>query len=146
MILKNIPYQSLFFEFLFFKWVKNSIFFNPISYGLSDSVAPTGGPPQDIKEGVNSNPMLLCSICLFVYLGSHAKIRSEISKFEGDFRISKFLEIEISHHNDKRKMAITRLILKIQDWNFVCRPNFNSRTNHVLQLRLSDQLSKFSFF
>ena len=38
------------------------------------------------------------------------------------------------------KMAITGLILKLQDWNF------DSRTNHVFQLRLSDQLSKFSFF
>ena len=49
--------------------------------------------------------MLLCSICLFVYLGSHAKIRTEISKFEGDFRISKFCEMDISLHIDKQKMT-----------------------------------------
>ena len=43
--------------------------FNPISYGLSDSVAPTGGGAFDIKKGVISDAMLLYSICLFVYLG-----------------------------------------------------------------------------
>ena len=50
------------------------------------------------------------------------------------------------HHIDKRNIAKTHLILEIQDWNFVCRPNSDSRTNHVLQLRLSDQPTKFSFF
>ena len=46
---------------------------------------------------------------------SHAKNHTEISKFERDFRISRFCEIEISHHSDKRKIVITYLILKIQD-------------------------------
>ena len=35
------------------------IFFNPISYVPSDSVAPTGGASEDIKEGVISVPMLI---------------------------------------------------------------------------------------
>ena len=40
-------------------------------------------------------------------------------------KISKFCEIEILHHIDNRKIAITRLILKIHGGNFVCRPNFD---------------------
>ena len=35
------------------------------------------------------------NICYLVYLGAHAKNQPEISKFEQDFRISKFCEIEI---------------------------------------------------
>ena len=95
-------------------------------------------------ECVKYKVKFLYSICLFVYLGVTCKISDGNLKIWSE--ISVFCEIEISHHNDKRKMAITCLILKIQDWNFVCRPNFDSRTNHVLQLRLSDQVSKSSFF
>ena len=54
-------------------------------------------------------------------------------KFEQDFTISKFCKIEI-----KRKIYITRLILKIQDSNFTCKPNFYSRKNHILALRSKD--------
>ena len=42
---------------------------------------------------------------------------SKISGFQKNFRI------EISHHLDKRKMDITRLILKIQYSNFTCKPS-----------------------
>ena len=42
-----------------------------ISYGLSDSVAPPN------KEGVISDPMLLYSICLLVYLGVTCKISDQ---------------------------------------------------------------------
>ena len=54
--------------------------------------------PIDIKEGVISDPMLLYSIYYLIYLGSHAKNQPEISKFEQDFRSSKFCEIEIKHY------------------------------------------------
>ena len=46
---------------------------------------------------------------------------SKISGFQKNFKI------EISHHLDKQKIDITRLILKIEDSNFTCKPNFNSR-------------------
>ena len=52
------------------------------------------------------------------------KNKPEIPKFEQDFRISKNFKIEISHHLDKRKIDITRLILKIEDSNFTCKPIF----------------------
>ena len=42
------------------------------------------------------------------------KFGPKIKKFEQDFRISKFCKIEILHHLDKRKIALTCLILKIQ--------------------------------
>ena len=50
---------------------------NRISYDLLDSLAPTRGPqrpPYDIKEGVISDPMLLYSIYLLVYLEVTCKI------------------------------------------------------------------------
>ena len=43
---------------------------------------------------------------------------SKISVFQKNFKI------EISHHLDKRKNDITRLILKIPGSNFICKPNF----------------------
>ena len=55
------------------------------------------------------------------------KVQPEITKFEQDFSISKFCEIEILHRLDKQKINITRLILKIQDSNFTYKPNFHSR-------------------
>ena len=57
---------------------------------------------------------------------------SKISGFQKNFKI------EISHHLDKRKIDITRLILKIEDSNFTCKPNFNSRKNHILATRSKD--------
>ena len=63
------------------------------------------GPPQEIKEGVISDPMLLYSICYLVFLGVTCKNQPKISKFEQDFRISKFCEMEISHHFDEQKSA-----------------------------------------
>ena len=39
----------------------------------------------------------------------------QISKFEQDFGISNFYEIDISHRIDKRKIAKTHLIFTIQD-------------------------------
>ena len=52
------------------------------------------------------------------------KSQPEISKFERDFKISKFCEMEILHQLDKRKIHITRLILKIIDSNFTSKPIF----------------------
>ena len=45
----------------------------------------------------------------------------------------KKFKIEILHHLDKQKMDITRLILKIQDSNLTCKPDFDSRTNYLSQ-------------
>ena len=38
----------------------------------------------------------------------------------------------IPHHLDKRKIAITRLILKIQDTNLTCKSNFYSRKKNPI--------------
>ena len=57
---------------------------------------------------------------------------SKISGFQKNFRI------EISHHLDKQKIYITQLIMKIEDSNFICKPNFKSRKNHILVTRLKD--------
>ena len=59
---------------------------------------------------------------------SQAKIETEISKFEQDIGISKFGKIEILHHLDEWKIAITSFILKIQDSNITCNPNFWRRS------------------
>ena len=98
----------------------------------------------DVKEGVT--PILFKVILKPIKIMTTYKKLEQNLKTWARFQDFKILWIEISRHIDKQKIAITRLILKIEDWNFVFRPNFNSRTNHVLQLRLSDQLSKFSFF
>ena len=66
------------------------------------------------KESSLTPCCYIAFVCLYIE-GSYAKNRTEISKFERDFRISKYCEIEISHHIDKQKIAITRLILKIED-------------------------------
>ena len=58
-----------------------------------------------------------------------------LSKISG---FQKFCKMEISHHLDKQKIDITRLILKIQDSNFTCKPNFYSRKNHILASRSKD--------
>ena len=57
-----------------------------------------------------------------------------LSKISG---FQKF-KIEISHHLDKRKIDITRLILKIQDLNFTCKPNSYNRKIHILASRSKD--------
>ena len=64
---------------------------------------------------------------------------SKISGFQKNFRI------EISHHLDKRKMDITRLILKIQYSNFTCKPNFYSRKYHILASRSKDHFLKLKY-
>ena len=93
--------------------------FNPISYGLSDSVAPMWGaseaPPKISRRESSLTPCCYIAFVCLCINGSHAKIWTEVSKFERDFRISKFSEIEISRHIDKQKIAITHLILKIED-------------------------------
>ena len=58
------------------QWAKinvHSTYINPISYGLSDSVAPTGGgrlrgpPPIDIEEGVIYTPCCYIPfVCLYI--------------------------------------------------------------------------------
>ena len=62
-------------------------------------------------------------------------------KIWAGFRMLKFCKMEILHHLNKQKIGITRLILKIQDSNFTCKPNFQSRTNHILT-----SMSKDHFF
>ena len=117
----------------------------------TDSVVPTRRGPQRPPLRYQGRSHLWPNVAIYnlflgIFSGSNAKIQKEIWKFKWDFKNSKFCEIEILHHIDKQKIAKTRFILNIQDWNFLCRPSFNSITNHVLQLRLSDQFSKFSFF
>ena len=53
--------------------------------------------------------------------------------------------MEILHHLDKRKIDITRLILKIEDSNFTCKPNFNSRKNHILATRSKDHFLRLKY-
>ena len=112
---------------------------------------PWGASKARPKKSRNELFLTTCCCIAFVswYIyGSHAKNQPETSKFEQDFRISKFCKIDISHHLDKRKIDITRLILKIQDSNFTCKPNFYSRKNHILASRSKDHFlrQKYDIF
>ena len=53
--------------------------------------------------------------------------------------------MEISHHLDIQKIDITRLILKIQDSNFTCKPNFYSRKYHILASRSKDHFLRLKY-
>ena len=64
---------------------------------------------------------------------------SKISGFQKNFKI------EILHHLDKQKIDITRLILKIEDSNFTCKPNFYSRKNHILASRSKDHFLRLKY-
>ena len=94
--------------------------FNPISYGLSDSVARTWLWLLWLVS--------IYSICMFVYL---RVTWTENSKFEQDFRISKLCEIKILHQIDKQKIAITTIlyagIILIVEQIMFC--NIGSTTN-----------------
>ena len=83
--------------------------------------------------------MLLYSIFYLVYLGVTCKKSARNLKFEKDFRISKKIEIEISHHLDKQS-RITRLILKKQDSNFTCKPNSYSRKKSYFGIKVERPL------
>ena len=65
-------------------------------------------------------------------------LQKEVSNLSKDFRISKFCKIELSHHIDKQKLPITRLILKIQDSNVPGKANLHSRKNPILASKLKD--------
>ena len=54
---------------------------------------------------------------------------SKISGFQKNFKF------EISRHLGKRKIDITRLILKIQDSNFTCKHDFYRRKNPIMASR-----------
>ena len=73
---------------------------NPTSHGVSDSLAPSGGPqrppPKKSRKYSFLTPCCYIAFLRFYIKGSHTKIWTETSKFERDFRISKFCEIEIS--------------------------------------------------
>ena len=53
--------------------------------------------------------------------------------------------MDILHHLDKRKIDITRLILKIQVSNFTCKPNSYSRKNHILASRSKDHFLRLKY-
>ena len=57
-----------------------NVSFNPNSYGLSDSVAPTGGglrgPPKISKKESSLTPCCYIAYFYLYILGSHAKIGS----------------------------------------------------------------------
>ena len=61
---------------------------------------------------------------------------SKISGFQKNFKIA------ISHHLDKQKIYITRLILKIQDSNCT---NFYRRKNHILASRSKDHFLRLKY-
>ena len=61
-------------------------FINPISYGLSYSLAPTGGAKISRKE----SSLTLCCNKAFVILYIY---RGHMQKFEQDFRTSKICEL-----------------------------------------------------
>ena len=109
---------------------------NPNSHGVLDSVAEA--PPQKSRKESFLTPCFYIAFVTKYFQVSHAKNQPETSKFEQDFRNSKFYEMEISHHLDKRKIYVTCLILKIQDSNFTCKANFHSRTNYILTLMSKD--------
>ena len=102
-------------------------------------------PPSEIKEGVIFDPMLLYRICHLVFLGVTCKESARNLKIWARFQDFKIFEIEISHHLDKQKIGITRLILKIQDSNFKCKPNFHSRTNHIFTSMSKDHFFRLKY-
>ena len=55
---------------------------------------------------------------------------SKISGFQTNFKV------EILHHLDKRKIDITRLILSIEDSNFICTLHYAHCTIHISQCTL----------
>ena len=73
------------------------------------------------------------------------KICLKSQNLRKNFKISKFCKIEISHHFNKRKIDITHLILKIEDSNFTCKPNFDSRKNHILATRSKDHFLRLKY-
>ena len=66
----------------------------------------------------------------------------DLNKISG---FQKFFKIEILHHLDKREMDITRLILKIHDSNFTCKPNSYSRKNPILASRSKDHFLRLKY-
>ena len=68
------------------------------------------------------------------------------AKTDRDFEIWKSCLIEIFASGCNTKSIITRSIFKIEGSSFGFSLIFMGFKNHVLQLRLSDHLSKFSFF
>ena len=99
------------------------------------------GPPSEIKEGVIFDPMLLYSICSLVFLGVTCKKSARNLKIWANFQDFKDLGNADFAPPWQTKIGVTRLILKIQDSNFACKPNFHSRTNHILT-----SMSKDHFF
>ena len=59
-----------------------------------------------------------------------------MQKFNQKFGNSKFCEIEILHHLDELKIDITRLILSIEDSNFICTLHYAHCTIHISQCTL----------
>ena len=61
---------------------------------------------------ISRKESFLTPCCYIVFVNwyiyeSHTRIQTKNSKFEQNFRISKFCEIENTHHLDKRKIATT---------------------------------------
>ena len=54
-------------------------------------------------------------------------------------------KISQKSHLDQRKIDITRLILKIEDSIFTCKPNFYSRKNHILASRSKDPFLRLKY-
>ena len=94
--------------------------------------------PLGIKEGVISDPMLLYSICYLVYFGVTRKKSARNLKVWPRFQVFKISQN--SHNIDKQKIDITRLILKIQDSNFTCKPNVHSRKKSYSGIKVEGPL------
>ena len=87
---------------------------NPTPHGVSDSVALMGGGAKKLRNEAFLTPRGY--IALYMLFGIFRGHMQKISKNSQNLnRISGF-------HLDKREIDITRLILKILDSNFTCKP------------------------
>ena len=64
---------------------------------------------------------------------------SKISGFQNLFKY------DISYHLGKQKIDITRLILKKEESNCTCKPNSNSRKNHIFATRSKDSFLRLNY-
>ena len=137
----------IFSELSFFYFI---FYFNPVRADVSESLVWPGGgrsaPPLEIHEGVVWDPLLL--------FRSYTSIKIEITWGISGRNLKnwvRFHDLKIWRNWDfalgwLTKIPVTRSIFEIRDSSFGIFLIFMFVRNHILQLRLYDQFSNFSFF
>ena len=106
---------------------------------------PQGPPIRNQGRGHFSPHVAIQHFLLGIFRDHMKKISQKSKNWSKISGYQKNVKIEISHHLDKRKIGITRLILKIENSNFTCKPNFDSRKNHILATRSKDQFLRLKY-